>query len=99
MKYSLNNGLTNFSITINSTINQEAWQVLWNSLSDGDSITITFYANDTLGNLGSESVTIIKESLPSGTPIISFGSFYLIVSVVTIILILILAKHKFKKNQ
>ena len=57
--YSLDGGLTNYTITMNATIDQTAWAML----SEG-SITITFYANDTLGNLSSEEVTITK-SIPS----------------------------------
>ena len=58
MWYSLDGGITNFFFTANGTINQAAWSVL----SEG-SVTITFYANDTLGNLESESVDVVK-SLP-----------------------------------
>ena len=58
MWYSLDGGLTNYAISI--TIDQAAWA----ALSDG-SITITFYANDTLGNLSFEEITITK-TIPSG---------------------------------
>ncbi|MFX1567356.1 MAG: NosD domain-containing protein [Promethearchaeota archaeon] len=58
--YSLDGGETNYTITTNATINQAAWAVL----SEG-SVTITFYANDTLGNLSFEEVTITKE-IPTG---------------------------------
>lgn len=51
--------LSIFYITTNATIDQIAWA----ALSEG-SITITFYANDTLGNLAFEEVTITK-SIPS----------------------------------
>jgi len=58
--YSLDGGLTNYTITTNvTTINQTAWTALSEGL-----ITITFYANDTLGNLSSEEITITK-SIPS----------------------------------
>ncbi len=76
MWYSLDGGLTNFTITTNAIIDQSAWA----ALSEG-SITITFYANDTLGNLNSEEVTITKEIPPGGidpTTII----FIVVVSVV-----------------
>jgi len=58
MWYSLDGGLTNYAIS--TTIDQAAWA----ALSDG-SITITFYANDTLGNLSFEEITITK-TIPSG---------------------------------
>ena len=59
MWYSLDGGITTYSITTNATIDQ----AVWTALSEG-SITITFYANDTLGNLTFEEVTITK-SIPS----------------------------------
>jgi parallel beta-helix repeat protein len=59
--YSLDGGLTNYIITGNATINQAAWVVL----SEG-SITITFYANDTVGNLSFEEITITKEISTGG---------------------------------
>ncbi len=60
MWYSLDGGLTTFDIITNGTIDQAAWA----ALSEG-SVTITFYANDTLGNLTFEEVTITK-SIPAG---------------------------------
>ncbi|MFX1567355.1 MAG: right-handed parallel beta-helix repeat-containing protein [Promethearchaeota archaeon] len=59
--YSLDGGLTNYTITTNTSINQAAWAVLSEGL-----ITITFYANDTLGNLSFEEITITKEIPPGG---------------------------------
>ncbi len=61
MWYSLDEGLTNFTITTNGTIDQTAWS----ALSQGN-VTITFYANDTLGNLASESVNVEKGISVSG---------------------------------
>ncbi len=58
--YSLDGGVNNFTITLNATIDHTTWA----SLPEG-SITITFYANDTLGNLSFEEITITK-SIPSG---------------------------------
>ncbi len=57
MWYSLNGG-ENHTFVSNSTINQTAWLTLWTSLSDGDLINITFYANDSLGHLGVNSVLV-----------------------------------------
>ena len=59
MWYSLDGGTTNFLFTTNGTINQTAWA----ALSQGP-ITLTFYANDTLGHETSEDVLITK-SIPS----------------------------------
>jgi len=58
--YSLDGGLTTYAITTNATIDQAAWV----ALSEG-SITITFYTNDTAGNLTFEEVTITK-NIPAG---------------------------------
>jgi len=58
--YSLDGGITTYAITTNATIDQAVWA----ALSEG-SITITFYANDTLGNLTFEEITVTK-SIPSG---------------------------------
>ncbi|KKM79776.1 hypothetical protein LCGC14_1346540 [marine sediment metagenome] len=56
MWYSLDNGLTNTTFTANGTINQ----ALWSGLSDGN-VIITFYANDSAGNIGFAEVTIRKD--------------------------------------
>jgi len=58
--YSLDGGVNNFTITLNATIDHTTWA----SLPEG-SITIIFYANDTLGNLSFEEITITK-NIPSG---------------------------------
>jgi len=64
--YTVDNGLTNITITtFLGVINEDAW----NALSYGP-ITITFYANDTVGNLGSSSVIVHKQApvIPPGIP-------------------------------
>jgi parallel beta-helix repeat protein len=61
MWYKLNNGLTNYTFTTNATINHQAWSTLWNSLSDGDSITIRFYAEDKAGNIDSNYIIVIVD--------------------------------------
>lgn len=68
MWYTVDNGLTNVTFIINTTINQ----ILWDLLPEGE-ITIIFYANDTLGNIGYNMVIIIKsiaKSPPNLLPII-----------------------------
>jgi len=60
MWYSLDGGVTNYRFTSNGTIDSIAWAALSNG-----SVNITFYANDILWNLASQSVTVIK-SVPSG---------------------------------
>ena len=72
-------------------------QSLWGSLPAG-SYTFTVYANDTGGNLASESITIIKESTALPPTTVPFGSFYLIITIVSIILMLVPIQRKLKKK-
>ncbi|MFX1572654.1 MAG: NosD domain-containing protein [Promethearchaeota archaeon] len=58
--YSLDEGVTNFTVNDTGTINQATWAALANG-----EVTITFYARDLAGNEVSVSVTIIK-SAPRG---------------------------------
>jgi hypothetical protein len=65
--YTIDNGLTNFTFTgLNGTIDQDAW-----SNFGFDNITITFYINDTLGRIGSDSVIVSKDPDP---PLITINS-------------------------
>jgi len=61
MWYTIDGGLINNTFTANGTIDQTAWA----ALSEGP-ITISFYANDTLGNEASEDVIITKSIPPTG---------------------------------
>ena len=61
MWYTIDGGVTNITYTTNGTIDQNNWT----AHIDG-SITITFYANDTLGYINSVQVLIYKDtSIPS----------------------------------
>ena len=55
--YTMDGGLNNYTFTANGTI----YQTAWNAMSDG-TITLKFYVNDTLGNLGTDGVIIEKDS-------------------------------------
>ncbi len=55
--YSLDGGLTNFTIVANGTINQ----VAWTALEDGP-VTIIFYSNDSARNISFSSVDIVKDA-------------------------------------
>ncbi|MGV9206096.1 MAG: hypothetical protein ACOC44_18975, partial [Promethearchaeia archaeon] len=57
MWYTINDGSTQYTFTENGTIDANAW----NDLPLITSVEITFYAEDTAGNTGSESVTVIRE--------------------------------------
>jgi hypothetical protein len=64
--YTFDGGKTNVTfIGTTGQINQTLWENLWNSLSEGDSIILSFYANDTLGHLGYNEIKILKISEPS----------------------------------
>jgi len=92
MWYSLDGGLTNFTFTANGTIDQTAWAALLEG-----SVTITFYANDTLGNIVSESVNVEKAIQPQGDNFITIIIVISIISgaaVVTVVIILVLRKRK-----
>jgi len=72
-------------------------QTLWDALPEGIYV-LTFIVNDTTGNSALVSITINKESLTqTGSPGISFGSFYLIIAILSIIPILISIKVRNKK--
>ena len=54
--YTLDGGITNTSFSSNGIINQTRW----NDIVNG-SVIITFYANDSLGNIGFSEVYIYKD--------------------------------------
>ncbi|MFX1233111.1 MAG: DUF2341 domain-containing protein [Promethearchaeota archaeon] len=57
--YTLDNGIVNYTFTgLTGTINQLAWD----AKSDG-TITISFYINNTLGVIGFDEITIIKDTI------------------------------------
>ncbi len=57
--YSLDDGLSNYTFTgLTGTINQLAWD----ALGDG-TVTVKFYINNTLGVIGFNEITIIKDTL------------------------------------
>jgi len=53
--YTLDEGITNITCGTSGTIDQ----TIWANLADG-TYTLKFYANDTVGHLGSSEVTVIK---------------------------------------
>ncbi len=66
MWYTIDGGVHNFTFTENGMVNQSAWD----GMDDG-SITLTFYARDIPGYIGSASVSIIKDTV---APIIIINS-------------------------
>ena len=66
MWYTLDDGMTNITFSVNGTINQSNWT----ARGDGP-VMITFYANDTLGHINSAQVLINKDTTNSIINIIS----------------------------
>lgn len=85
MWYTVNVSLANYTFTSNGTINQAAWE----ALSEG-TVTITFYANDTLGHESFEQVSINFEIPSSKKKGIPGYDTYLIIGVISVISVLIL---------
>lgn len=84
----------NIPFTANGTIDQQHWETLWDALEQGDSITITFYANDTFGHLGLDFVEVTKEtpSEPTNGIGLDYGSalfFIMIFSGISIVFVMI----------
>ena len=78
--YTLDNGLTNIPITsLIDTINENEW----NALPNGQ-VTIRFYANDTLGNIGTALTVVIKDVPQQPPPGISGFNPILILLITTI---------------
>ena len=65
--YTIDNGKTNFTYTGNSgTINQTAWDLQLN-----ETVTIKFYANNSLGNIEYNTVIVQKDISPPNISIIN----------------------------
>ncbi|NVM27245.1 MAG: hypothetical protein HWN65_00275 [Candidatus Helarchaeota archaeon] len=75
MWYSIDGGLNNRTFLVNGTINQTLWDARANGV-----VTITFYANDSWGNVHSAEVQVIKDTrapiilINNPTPNEIFGS-------------------------
>ncbi|MHA1105530.1 MAG: Loki-CTERM sorting domain-containing protein [Promethearchaeota archaeon] len=85
MWYSLNGGNSVTFTRLTGTINQ----ALWDALPEGN-VIIRFYANDTLGRIGFQEVTVVKTiSQPSPPEIPGYNILFLlgIISTVAIIIV------------
>ena len=82
--YTIDGGLTNITFSgLNGSIDQNAWS----SAPEGE-ITLTFYAQDMAGNIGTGKVVVIK-SISSKPVIIGYDLLFLISSLSVILLIII----------
>lgn len=59
MWFTLNEEPTKYFFTSNDTIDQDAWDLVRNG-----AVNLTFYANDSLGNINSQSINILKQAFP-----------------------------------
>jgi len=85
MWYVIGGDMTEYPITgFTGTISQEAWD----SVNEGD-VTITFYAQDRAGNIGSKSVVITKGIPVQPPPSISGYNILVLLGSLSIIVILI----------
>ncbi len=100
--FTLDGGLSNYTLpdNVNITVNPVEGvlnQTIWDSLPNG-TITFTLYANDTVGNIGFDSVTINKEGEPPDEPIIDgvipFGDSYLIFILIGLSSLILLTRKK-----
>jgi len=84
------NGGQNITFTeSNGTIDQD----MWDNVTEGE-VTITFYAQDKVGNIGTESVTVTKR-FPSKKAIIGFNIF-LLIGVISVVSAILMKKQKQK---
>jgi len=98
--YTINGNATKYFFSVvNGTNLIPLSQVVWETLAEGD-IVLRFYVNDTAGNTNSLTVTINKDLPPdepdtSGGGGIPFGDFYLLVTIMSIVLLIIIRRRKF----
>jgi len=79
--------LTNHTFTTNGSIDQSDWT----NHSDGV-VNVIFYVKDLAGNIGTVSVTIIK-NLPPSSPGIPGYNIYFLIAVISIVSVLLIRKR------
>lgn len=92
--YTINHIVSNLPCDRSGQIAQNFWDLV----ADGE-VQIEFYANDTLGNIGTTSVTIIKDTTLPTTPEPNIIPGYSIISILSVLclILIILIKKNFKK--
>jgi parallel beta-helix repeat protein len=96
MKYTIDGGLTNYNFTENGAIDQTAWQTLWDTLANGDTITLTFFVEDHIGQITSDSIQLLVNKPPgppSGGEIPGYDLIVLI-NILSILLTILIIKRK-----
>ena len=87
--YTIDNSLTNITFTgLTGTVNQ----TLWDALPEGN-VTIRFYANDTLGRIGFQEVTVTKTIPQSPLPGIPGFDILFLVGIISVMVVIIIKKR------
>ncbi|NVM19829.1 MAG: hypothetical protein HWN80_19155 [Candidatus Lokiarchaeota archaeon] len=95
MWYTLDDGLHN--ITISSFVGV-IHQLEWSSLLEGH-VTIKFFANDTVGNVGYEEVIFIKEiNLEPAIPGFNITTIFFLFIVISLIIVYLRKKKVIEKR-
>jgi len=63
--YTLDLGLNNITFSTNDTFEQSAWEAIWDTKTDGETISVRFYANDTFGQISMDEISLIKDGFPT----------------------------------
>jgi len=86
--YSLNGGYNITFMGLTGTINQ----ALWDALPEGN-VIIRFYANDTLGRIGFQEVTVVKTISQPSPPEIPGYNILLFLGIVSTIAVILVKKR------
>jgi parallel beta-helix repeat protein len=62
--YTLDLGVNNITFSTNDTFEQSAWEAIWVTKSEGETISVRFYANDTFGQISMNEISLIKDAFP-----------------------------------
>ncbi|MFX1447171.1 MAG: nitrous oxide reductase family maturation protein NosD [Promethearchaeota archaeon] len=89
MWYTIDRGLNNYTFTENGTINQS----MWDAMSDG-TITITFYALDVAGNIGTAEITVSKNLPEEFDPTLVIIIVSIVGGVALLVVILVILEKK-----
>ncbi len=88
MWYTIDGGITNIIFTENGTISQSAWD----ALSEGN-VAIKFYANDSVGNINFQEVTVVKEITQQSPPGIPGYDLLILVGIISVMVCIIIKKR------
>jgi hypothetical protein len=91
MWYTLDGGINNITFSDTSGLIDQS---IWDGFGDGN-VTIRFYAKDTVGNVGFQEVTVIKET-PSAPPAIGGFEISILISIVCMVSLIWVKKRYIK---